>query len=438
MATLQIRNSPQYPASPTLVLRVLPPSLLLGIDLLTLTTPQNGTFHGIKNLPSGPHFLYVAETPSHSLRSGFWFFIAASASPPALIIRTWEADSSSLIQCPPGSTIEEEQRTHLPQVWETGLMPYRQSATNDSTSAQSPDIWATLTQHITPFLLTRLLGSSQDWTVTTSSCAPQDRDDIPGLSFDEARAGQERELHPLGIDLKRTWRAGAVGRERTEGAVDRSWALEDLALRLAVEEGKGTGNGEDEGDHGHGKWGASILGQFEISFLLVVTVANYSCLEEWKRILGLVLTCSGAIRRHPAFFAMFLRILHGQLQAADTCVEGGLLDLENDGGELKKLLGGFRRTLARVFTADADADGDEGEGSSSDGDGDDMDEVSGEMKRLEGWLHQTYAWELGGWFVRRGGLVLEDGEVVEMEVEDLDGEDERGEYAPVVVDLEGS
>lgn len=312
-------------------------------------------------------------------------------------------------------------------------MPYRQSATDDPTSPQSPDIWATLSQHITPFLLTRLLNSSQDWTVTTSSCAPQDRDDIPGLSFDEARAGQERELHTLGIDLKRTWRAGAVGKERTEGAVDRSWALEDLALRLAAEEGKGTGNGED---HGKGEWGAPILGQFEISFLLVVTVANFSCLEEWKRILGLVLTCSAAIRRHPAFFAMFLRLLHGQLQAADTCVEGGLLDLDNDGGELKKLLGAFRRTLARVFTADADADG--GEGSDGDGDSSDMDEVSGEMKRLEGWLHQTYGWELGDWFVRRGGLVLEDGEVVEMEVEDLDGEDERGEYAPVVVDLEGS
>lgn len=304
-------------------------------------------------------------------------------------------------------------------------MPYRQSATNDFTLSQTPDNWATLTKHITPFLLTRLLGSSQDWTVTTSSCAPQDHDDIPGLSSDEARAGQERELHMLGIDLTRTWRAGAVGRERTEGAVDRSWALEDLVSRLAAEEGKGTGNGE---------WGGPILGQFEISFLLVSTVANFSCFEEWKRILGLVLTCSAAICRHPPFFATFLRLLHGQLRAADECVEGGLLDLGDDSGELKKLLRGFRRTLIRLFSAGADR----GEGSSGEGDDmDDQNEVSGEMKRLEGWLHQTHGWELGDWFVRRGGLVLEDGEVVEMEVEDdLDGEDERGEYAPMVVDLE--
>lgn len=247
----------------------------------------------------------------------------------------------------------------------------------------------------------------------------------------------------LGVDLKRTWRTGAVGRERTEGAVDRSWALEDLVSRLAAEEGKGTGTvtGEDQGEQGKGEWGTPILGQFEISFLLVVTVANFSCLEEWKRILGLVLTCSAAIGRHPPFFAAFLRLLHGQLQAADTCVEGGLLDLRDDGGELKRLLGGFRRTLARTFTPDAGR----GEGSSGDGDSDDRDdgidgrdeEVSREMKRLEGWLHRTYGWELGDWFVRRGGLVLEDGEVVEMEIEDLDGEDERGEYAPVVVDLDG-
>lgn len=447
MAPLQIPNSSQYPPSPTLFLPLLPPSLLLGIDLLTLTTPQNDTFYGIKSLPPGPHFLYVAETPSHSLRSGFWFFIPASA-PPALIIRTWDADTSFLTQYPSGSTIEAEQRARLHEVWETGLMPYRQSATNDFSPLQTPDTWATLTQHITPFLLTRLLNSSQEWNVTTSSCAPQDRDDIPGLSSDEAREGQERELHMLGIDLTRTWRTGAVGRERTEGAMDRSWALEDLASRLAAEEGKGAENGVNQGDHDEGEWGAPILGQFEISFLLVATVANFSCLEEWKRILGLVLTCSAAIRRHPSFFATFLRLLHGQLQAADTCVEGGLLDLGDDSNELKKLLRGFRRTLARVFIADAAANvnGDEASSSDDDGNGDldddedDGHEVSSEMNRLEGWLHQTYGWELGDWFVRRGGLVLEDGEVVEMEVEDQvdDGEDERGEYAPVVVDLDGS
>lgn len=314
-------------------------------------------------------------------------------------------------------------------------MPYRQSATDEFAPSQTPDTWVTLTQHITPSLLTRLLSSSQDWTVTTSSCAPQDRDDIPGLSADEARAGQERELHMLGIDLTRTWRTGAVGRERTEGAVDRSWALEDLVLRLAAEEGNGARKGEDQRDRGKGEWGAPILGLFEISFLLVVTVANFSCLEEWKRILGLVLTCSAAIRRHPSFFATFLRLLHDQLQAADTCVEGGLLDLRDDGGELMRLLRGFRRTLARVLTTDADTD--QGEASSSSSSNGDGDEVSAEMKRLEGWLHQTYGWELNDWFVRRGGLVLEDGEVVEMEVEDLDEEEERGEYAPVVVDLGG-
>lgn len=448
MAPLQLPDSSQDPASPTLFIPLLAPSLLLGIDLLTFTTPQNRTFYGIKNLPPGPHLLYVAETPSHSLRSGFWFFIPEPSFPPALIIRTWDADTSSLIQYPSASTTTEaEQRARLPEVWETGLMPYRQSATNDLAPSQTPDTWTTLTQHVTPFLLTRLLSSSQDWTVTTSSCAPQDRDEIPGLSFDEAREGQERELHMLGIDLTRTWRAGAVGRERTEGAVDRSWALEDLASRLAGEEGKGkgarngNGNGIGQGDQGQVEWGGPILGQFEISFLLVATVANFSCLEEWKRILGLVLTCSAAIRRHPRFFATFLGLLLGQLRAADTCVEGGLLDLGNDSGELKKLLRGFRRTLARAYSADANPEGEESSGDGEDDgeDTDDLDEVSGAMKRLEGWLHQTYGWELGDWFVRRGGLVLEDGEVVEMEVEDLDGEgeDERGEYAPVVVDLEG-
>ena len=65
------------------------------------------------------------------------------------------------------------------------------------------------------------------------------------------------------------------------------------------------------------------------------------------------------------------------------------------------------------------------------------DGVKEELKGLEVWLRSEYGWELSDDFVRRGMLELEDGEMVEMDMEEMEGEDERGEYAPVVVDLEG-
>ena len=57
------------------------------------------------------------------------------------------------------------------------------------------------------------------------------------------------------------------------------------------------------------------------------------------------------------------------------------------------------------------------------------------MKTLEGWLKEELGWELNDNFVRRGLLELEDGEQVEVEAGEMEEEDERGEFAPLVVDL---
>lgn len=294
--------------------------------------------------------------------------------------------------------------------------------------------WSRLTSHITPVLISRLCGSLEDWTITTCSCSAQDRDDIPGLSASEAREGQERELHMMGIDLKRTWRAGAVGRERTEGALDRSWALENLVSQLNNSTTITSEEGESEGETREKEWGSLVLAEMEISFLMTLTLSNYSCLEEWKRILNLVLTCSRLLRSRANFFTTFLRLLLCQLNTAEKNVEGGLFSLsgEGEGEYLKGLIKTFRRTLSSIVedmvdeapkkqsVDNKDEDGkEEGQG---------MDEIEAAMKDLESWVRDRYGWEFGGWFVRRGGLALEDGEVVEMEV-DVDELDDAGFFA---------
>lgn len=280
------------------------------------------------------------------------------------------------------------------------MTPYRESAGEGAGAGENGD-WALLTAHITPRLLTHLTGG-EEWIVTSASCAEQDRDEIPGLSAVEA-IGEERALGVLGIDLKRTWRPGAVGRERTEGAIDRGWALEDVVRRWHSER-------EEE-------WGNVVMGQMESCFLMILTVANFSCLEEWKRLLGLVLTCRSIVKKREEWFAGFLEQLRRQLARGDD-VEGGLFDMSDEGGGyLRELLKGFKRTLEGIF---------------DDGQGEDIKEA---MASLESFLKAEYGWELGDSFVRRGLLELEDGEQVEVEMDELLGEDERGEYAPVVVDL---
>jgi A1 cistron-splicing factor AAR2 len=57
---------------------------------------------------------------------------------------------------------------------------------------------------------------------------------------------------------------------------------------------------------------------------------------------------------------------------------------------------------------------------------------------LEAVVTETLDWDLRGDYLRRGNVMMEDGEQVELEVADLAAEDERGEWAPEVVDLDES
>ncbi|OJD22306.1 hypothetical protein ACJ73_06348 [Blastomyces percursus] len=493
--------------TPTVLLTSVPPKTLLGIDLLCFATTPN--FHGIKNLPTGPHFLYTGTTENFSLRNGEWFFIhdyrtssstgggggggITAAGGMDIRLRRWDGGVEALV--PIDESSEEGKRdamrlrANLERIWANGqLLAYdaarveqRQRQGDIERHKQSeqgvPDLepdsrqepandWPQLTNHITPAVLSRILGSTTTttttntttaiiptnqnntpppppprWTVTSGSSAARDRDDIPGLSAaDVARAcdtgtasEQEKELRFLPVDLKRTWRVGAVGRERTEAAQDRSWALGDLVWRFGKgEEGLGgvgrptagtePGAGEttidDDDDEGQEAGEAQILGELQFTFLMVLTLMNYSCLEQWKRLLGLILTCRAAVLRREKLFVQVLHLLRLQLRHFDD-VEGGLFEMDGDDGGalLRKLLAQFSRTVQEFA---------QGEGRM----------VRKELGILENWVKRQYGWELRpGATVKRGMVELEDGEQVEMEVIGANEEDEMGEYAPVVVDL---
>ena len=390
-------------STPCILLLELPPSILCGIDLLSFTTTTQ--FKGIKNIPTGFHFIFTSETSSLSLRDGFWFHIptSTSGSIPLPLVLEWSSSTSSLR--PVSSS--EAHTAQAAELWERHLSPYRQSASKDGDEAVSEIDWIGLMEFVTPSVLTNLTRNDE-WNISSVSCMPEDQDDIPGL--DRTETGfDERELGGLGIDLKRTWREGAVGRERTEGATDRSWALGDVFRRWDE------GHPENEG----AKWGSVILGQIQACFIMILTVANYSCLEEWKRCLELALTSKAAVRDRQDWYCRFLKLLRKQIERCED-VEGGLFDMTDDGGGLLKgWLRTFKRTLTQMFERD-----------------DQGTQVKAELEELEDKLRDMYGWELSDDFVRKGVMQLEDGETVEMDVVDMQGEDEDGEYAPVVVELD--
>lgn len=307
--------------------------------------------------------------------------------------------------------------------------------------------WVELTASLTPRTLSRILGEPlrdedgrASWKVNSASTAARDADDIPGITSamaaeTRARIGiingdapaaaggnheKEKDLQFLPIDLKRTWREGAIGRERTEAAQDKSWALGDLIRRYSLDDD------DDDDDNHEGKGEGEILGELQFCFLMILTLMNYSCLEQWKRLLALILTCRSAIRERASFFAEVLHLLRLQLRHSDD-VDGGLFEMNGDydGNFLRRLLTEFRQSIhqldeEQLLQTQSDAGA----------------RVLAEMNALEQWVRAEYGWELRkDSIMRRGMLQLEDGEQVEMEMSGADEDDETGEYAPVIVDM---
>ncbi|KAJ5133419.1 hypothetical protein N7526_004784 [Penicillium atrosanguineum] len=448
--------------SPTILLPGLPPKTLVGTDLITFTSTAN--FHGIRDLPEGWHFLYTGTTESLSLRCGAWFYVgdiskagvggndtalvARNQRPgPEIYIWKWNNDTESLVSLKSDSDLDRQAamryKANLGAVWQSGgLFRYRSrvspamlSNPSGSTQHEAPQLeddteveesgrrdWHQLTDRISPSLLSRVIGNPEldvdghpRWMVTSAGTANRDADHIPGLDqpteaqdgAPEASGEQEREFGFLPVDLKRTWREGAIGRERTEAAQDRSWALGELILMHSSSLMNETGESQ-------------LLGELQFSFLMVLTMMNFSCLQQWKRLLELILTCRRAIVDREEFMSDVVRLLLRQLKRCDD-VEGGLFEIDGDegGAFLRNLLTKLRRSVDEVVENGAES------------------MVTIELDNLEAWVKEEYDWELKREsIVRRGMLQLEDGEEVEMEMDDNDEDEETGEYAPLVVDLD--
>jgi A1 cistron-splicing factor AAR2 len=395
-----------------LLLLDLPLQALAAIDLLSFTTTPR--FQGVKNLPPGFHFVFVGASNTFSERHGLWFEVKErqSGEPPSVTIARWDA-SSETVEAVTDEAEHLTWRANLGSIWRGGLTPYRQT-TSAATNADEGDDddqeelveWPKLSSSITTGLLSRILhADSSNWTLSSSSSAKRDLEAIPGLSNEEITSLQaDKELDFLPIDLKQTWREGATGRERTDAAQDRSWALNHIFETNCT-------NGDS----------MEIVGELQFCFLMILTVNNFSCLEQWKRILELVFTCRTAVRERSDFFIQVLKTLTLQLQNCKLA-DSGLIDLADESGSLlKSLLTRFRKGLESLSTTSTDDSG--------------LLAVVDELDDLEDYLRTEHGWQFGGSFAKTGMLELEDGERISVDTTAYDEEDETGEYAPQIVDL---
>ena len=414
-------SSTRLRSSPTLFLQALPPKTFVGIDLFSFNSSPS--FRGITALPKGHHFIYASTDSSLSIRHGHWVYIESSSSTnsPQTLIWQWNTDSESLekIQNDDRKTLisnpdypSDRGLVSYSDIADASHQQYDNGRGSDIGSVRIVQQWADLTVYVTQAVLDRVLAAASSSNprthapphcISSVSSATMDLEHIPGLSSSESQLDGEAPLEFLSIDLKRTWREGAIGRERTESVLDTSWYLSHLMDSLSA-----------NGDRQAGA--AQILGELQICFVAVLTLANWSSLQQWKRILGLLLGCRKAVAEVEQYFVEVLRVLRLQMECCEA-VEGGLFEFKEEGsaGWLMALLGGFKEGIKEVHN---------GKGP-----------LWEEVRKLEDFMKETYGWEVSGSILKRGLLELEDGERVEMDMNEADEEDETGDYAPVVVDL---
>lgn len=387
----------------------LPPKTFVGINLLSFDSSSQ--FRGVSNIPLGFHFVYAGSDASLALRHGKWISASRKRS---VFTFSWNPTDEALDLLSPS-----QQDTQLITPLEAsgqGLIDYNdlQEASSDVLDNQNlqagqkkggsdTDDWFRLASHVSSAVLDRILARDS-WSITSTSSSEMDIDHIPGLTQTESASILDAEINLSfsQINLKQTWQADAVGSERTEKARDRSWYLSHLIDGLAK-------NGKREDG------AMQLLGEFQFCFLMTLTLANYSCMAQWRRILQVLLTCRTALHEVEGYFIEVLKVLKLQLEHVED-VDGGLFDLEDQENSawLRQSFRNFGRLVGQEL--------------------DDKSNVVEVWKEIENLMQEKYGWAVEGDILRRGMFELEDGEQIEVSLAGLDEEEEEGEYAPVIVE----
>ncbi|KAM0818170.1 putative AAR2 protein [Seiridium cardinale] len=399
-----------------LILDDLPSNFTVGCDTISFSTTQQ--FLGFRDIPSGAHLVWVSPLESTSSRSGYWLSTPKKDgnSPGKVYVKQW--DKFNEILGDPASQAEERfQKERLGQIF-AKLAPYQFKAPTSAVSPpgqaanvdplpsflSSTTIWQQLTSAIQPQLLDPLVtgqsGQKEAWAVNTS-------DRIVG----ETSLPEEARLYPTAAARlnfsfpmdQRLFDPSAEGSERTQQALDPTpWVLSRT---------------EDEN---------VLLGEVQFAFLTGMHLGNYSCLEQWWYYTTLIVFQSYhlAIER-PGLALRLIQTFHAQLVYNERYLEGSsILDtVPENAKRLQKALTVYKSRLNEKLLSLGDKCTEE------------QRAVGEAFAAVESWLWR-FGWDLRGDYVRSGKVMLEDGEVVDAELSDFESEDERGDYAAVVVDMD--
>ncbi|KAI1200409.1 A1 cistron-splicing factor [Nemania serpens] len=420
METSNVDSKPAFLSSgDVLILDDLPANFTVGCDTTSFTSAQS--FPGFRDIPPGVHLIWVAPSESTSSRSGFWICTPErdDTQPGNVYVKQWDR-FNEVLRDPVGGLEKRVNNKSLEQQF-VHLSPYhlRTASTESSHKLaltqgdETPsdllgdqNIWYQLTFAIRPDLLNRITGHAQQaWHITTT-------DSVAGepILAEEAQLyapGTSRLLFTFPMDA-RLINPEAMGAERTRQALDPSgWIIDKLE----------SGNSGLQPD--------DLTGEFQFAFLVGMHLGNFSCLEQWSFLATRLIFRSYSLTiDRPQQARSLIQTFHAQLLYNDRYLQGDVFDLMPEHArKLKLALTTYKARLDEKLAALGDLCTP------------DQQAVGMAFSSLESWLWRL-GWDLKGEYLRSGNVMLEDGEMVQAELSDFEDEDERGEFAPAVVEIE--
>lgn len=411
----------------------LPPNSTVGCDARAINTGASG-FKGIRDIPPGPHFVWVSE-PSALSRCGYWFVAQDGGR-----VRVKQWDKYNEVLAEPASKFElRDHRDNVASLYPQ-LVSFRHGSDPAAVAGSDDEVqqlWRQLTSGISEGLLVRVTGrrDASEWLVATSDTA-QGEASFPQATTQlyQAIVGpRELEfLFPEGdVDLT----AAAAGIQHpdhetnasTEADADTNAGPPDTSAEiLRLVDTPGTGISE-----------ADVLGELQLTFLTGLHLSNLSCVDQWWHlVLKVVLRAHRLALLRPRLAAALVRTLHAQMVYDESYIAGGGADDAKDEGtsildivpgnkrKLRRALALYRRRLDELLL-DLPRDRATAE----------QGAVGKAFGELEAWC-----WKFG-WDLRTGGDGEEErngtrGQGRNIGRHDDDNDDDDDDYKPVIVDLD--
>ncbi|KAI1426681.1 A1 cistron-splicing factor [Xylaria sp. FL1777] len=401
------------------ILDGVPTNFTVGCDATSFNSAQ--PFPGFRDIPPGVHLIWFAPSESTSSRSGYWIYTPEKHDGQlgCVYVKQWDA-YNEVFRDLTNQAEKPFQNERLEQIVPR-LSPYllREASTESSHKvalSQGEDnpadllgdqnIWYQLTFAIQPDLLNRVIGHEQDiWHVTTTDSVAGDAGLAKEAQLYDSGTSQLRFTFPMDARLINP---EATGAERTRQALDPTgWIIDKLE--------------SPDGDHRP----EDLIGEFQFAFIVGMHLGNFACLDQWFFLATqLIFRSYGLTVDRPQQARELIQTFHAQLLYNERYLQGDVLELMSERArKLKLALITYKTRLDEKLEALGDLCTPE------------QQAVGIAFSSLESWLLRI-GWDLNGEYVRSGNVMLEDGEMVEAELSDFEDEDERGEFAPTVVEME--